>query len=147
MVVPRFVDQALSGRPVTVYGDGQQTRTFNHVCDAVRAILGLAECDRAIGGIFNVGGRERISIEGLAHFVKDLLGSRSEIIHVPYNEAYEEGFEDMQKRVPDISKIRELIGFEPQLSLKQIILDVAEYQRSGISSNGVPRPSRALVTL
>jgi UDP-glucose 4-epimerase len=129
MVVPRFVEQALMDRPITVYGDGRQIRTFTHVRDAARAILGLAECERSVGQVFNVGGKDPISIRDLARFVKDLLGSSSPIVFVPYEQAYEEGFEDMEKRVPDISKVRELIGFEPRLSLEQIIRDVAEYQK------------------
>ena len=129
MVLPRFVAQALSGRPITVYGDGTQGRTFSHVKDAVRAIIGLAECRRAIGEVFNVGGKEFISIRALAELVKDCLKSSSSIVHIPYEEAYEEGFEDMERRVPDIRKIRELIGFEPQLTLESMVLDVANDQR------------------
>ena len=130
MVVPRFVQQALSGEEITVYGDGQQTRTFTHIKDAVRAILKLVEHSGAIGEIFNVGGKEEVSIEGLALLVKEVLQSPSPIVHIPYEKAYEEGFEDMKKRVPDISKIRDLIAYEPQYSLRDIIVDVAEYQRS-----------------
>ena len=130
MVVPRFVRQALAGEPITVYGDGKQTRTFTHVKDAVWAILRLAEHPRAIGDIFNIGGREEISIDNLAHTVKDLLQSSSPILYVPYEEAYEEGFEDMRRRVPDITKIQELIGYEPKFTLKDMIRDVAEYERS-----------------
>lgn len=134
MVVPRFVQQALSGEEITVYGDGQQTRTFTHIKDAVRAILKLVEHPGAIGEIFNIGGKEEISIEGLAMLVKEVLQSPSPIVHIPYEKAYEEGFEDMKKRVPDISKIWKLIAYEPQYSLKDIILDVAGYQRSqGVS--------------
>jgi len=130
MVVPRFVQQALSGEEITVYGDGQQTRTFTHIKDAVRAILKLVKHSGAIGEIFNVGGKEEVSIEGLALLVKEVLQSPSPIVHIPYEKAYEEGFEDMKKRVPDISKIRDLIAYEPQYSLRDIIVDVAEYQRS-----------------
>ena len=130
MVVPRFVQQALSGEEITVYGDGQQTRTFTHIKDAARAILKLVEHSGAIGEIFNVGGKEEVSIEGLALLVKEVLQSPSPIVHIPYEKAYEEGFEDMKKRVPDISKIRDLIAYEPQYSLRDIIVDVAEYQRS-----------------
>jgi UDP-glucose 4-epimerase len=134
MVVPRFVEQSLSGRPITVYGSGTQIRTFTHVKDAVRAIIGLAECNDAIGEVYNVGGKECISICGLAELVKRLLNSSSSIVRIPYEEAYEQGFEDMERRVPDLTKIRHLIGFEPQLSLEQMILDVADYQRSFVSA-------------
>ena len=129
MVVPRFVQQALAGEPITVFGDGKQTRTFTHVRDAVSAILKLVEHPGATGEIFNIGGKEEISIERLAHLVKDLLQSSSPIVHIPYDEAYEEGFEDMRRRVPDISKIQNLIGYEPQYSLQDIILDVAKFHK------------------
>jgi len=130
MVVPRFVQQALQGEPITVYGDGKQTRTFTHVKDAVWAILKLVEHSGAIGEIFNIGGREEVSIEALASTVKEVLDSSSPIVYVPYEEAYEEGFEDMRKRDPDISKIENLIGFEPKCDLEDIIRDVAEYRRN-----------------
>jgi UDP-glucose 4-epimerase len=129
MVVPRFVAQALAGEPMTVFGDGKQTRTFTHVLDAVGAIVQLVETPRAVGEIFNIGGAEEISIEGLAHFTKDLLGSSSPIIYMPYEQAYEEGFEDMRRRVPDVRKLRELCGYHPRRTLKDIILDVAVYQQ------------------
>lgn len=129
MVIPRFVQQALAGDPITVFGDGKQTRTFTHVKDAVWAILRLVDQPKAIGEIFNIGGKEEVSIESLAHLVKEVLQSSSPIVHIPYERAYEEGFEDMRKRVPDISKIQSLIGYEPQFALKDIILDVAEYQK------------------
>lgn len=130
MVVPCFVQQALAGEPITVFSDGQQSRTFTHVKDAVWAILQLIEYPNAIGEIFNVGGKEEISIENLALLVKDLLKSPSPVVYVPYEQAYEEGFEDMRKRVPDISKIQTLIGYEPKCSIEDIILDVAEYQKA-----------------
>jgi len=133
MVVPRFVQQALRGEPITVFGDGKQTRTFTHVKDVVRAILELAEHPSAVGEIFNIGSKEEISIEKLAHRVKALLESPSPIVYIPYENAYEEGFEDMRKRVPDISKIRNLIGYEPHYSLDDIIRDVAEYQKANRS--------------
>jgi UDP-glucose 4-epimerase len=130
MVVPRFVQQALADEPITVYGDGSQTRTFTHVKDAVWAILKLAEHPKAVAGIFNVGGGEEIPIGDLAHLVKDLLGSDSPIIHVLYEQAYEEGFEDVARRAPDISKIQELIGYIPRYTIKDIVLDVAAHQAS-----------------
>jgi UDP-glucose 4-epimerase len=129
MVVPRFVRQALTAEPITVYGDGTQTRTFTHVKDAVSAIMRLADHPAAIGEIFNIGGNEEISIEGLARLVKDQLQSGSSIVHVPYEDAYEEGFEDMQKRVPDTTKIRDLVAFEPGYTIQDIVRDVAEYEK------------------
>jgi len=130
MVVPRFVQQALAAEPITVFGDGKQTRTFTHVKDAVWAILKLVNHPRAVGEIFNIGGKEEISIEGLAQLVKEVLQSPSPIVYIPYEQAYEEGFEDMRKRVPDIGKIQELVGFDPNFSSKDMILDVAEYQKN-----------------
>lgn len=132
MVVPRFVQQALSREPITVYGDGKQTRTFTHVKDAVWAILRLVEHPGAVGEIFNIGGNEEISIENLACLVKEVLQSRSPVVHIPYDEAYEEGFEDMRKRVPDITKIQDLIGYEPKYGLKDVIVDVAEHQKNNL---------------
>jgi len=130
MVVPRFVQQALTGQPITVYGDGKQTRTFTHVRDAIMAILKLVDQPGAIGEIFNIGGKEEISIEKLAKLVKKVLKSPSSIVHIPYEKAYEEGFDDMRKRVPDIGKIETLIGFEPKCNLRDIVCDVAEYQKN-----------------
>jgi UDP-glucose 4-epimerase len=134
MVVPRFVRQALAGEPITVFGDGKQTRTFTHVYDAVQAIARLTEHPGAIGEIFNVGGKEEITIEGLASLVKEVLQANSPTLYIAYEDAYEEGFEDMRKRVPDISRVRKLIGYEPQFTIKDIILDVAEYQKQGGAS-------------
>jgi len=130
MVVPRFVHQALAGEPITVFGDGKQTRTFTHVKDVVWAILKLVKHPGAIGEVFNIGGKDEVSIETLARTVKEVLDSSSPIVCIPYEEAYEEGFEDMRKRVPDISKIENLIGYEPKCDLKDIIRDVAEYRRN-----------------
>jgi UDP-glucose 4-epimerase len=129
MVVPSFVNQALNGEPITVYGDGKQTRSFTHVKDAVGAILKLVEHPEAVGEIFNIGGVDEITIEGLAHTVKDLLQSPSTITYIPYDKAYEQGFEDMRKRAPDISKIERIIGYKPHYRLGDIIADVAEYQK------------------
>ncbi len=129
MVLPSFVQQALEDRPITVYGDGQQTRTFTHVQDAVGAILKLAQQSEAVGGIFNIGGREEISIDKLARLVKDVVQSPYSIVHIPYEQAYEEGFEDMRRRVPDISKIEKLIGYQPKWSLRETVTDVADHLR------------------
>ncbi|CEP67177.1 NAD-dependent epimerase/dehydratase [Moorella glycerini] len=129
MVVPRFVRQALAGEPITVYGDGNQTRSFTYVGDAVRAIIDLMACPRAEGEIFNVGSGQVISINDLAREVLALTGSSSPIIHLDYEEVYGNSFEDMQERTPDITKIKEYIGFEPRVDLKGILVKVVEYFR------------------
>lgn len=129
MVVPRFVQQALAGEPITVYGTGEQSRTFGHVADVVDALVRLVDCPKAVGEIFNVGGQGEITITGLAQKVKILLNSSSPIQYVPYEQAYEGGFEDMYRRVPDISKIRALVGYQPTHTLDEIILDVAKQQQ------------------
>jgi len=128
MVIPTFVKQALAGRPITVYGDGQQTRCFGYVGDVVGALIGLMENETAVGQVFNIGSNEEISILDLARRVKDLTHSSSEIVFVPYDEAYEEGFEDMPRRIPDISKVSELVGFKPKMSLDGILKSVIDYQ-------------------
>ncbi|MBN1810015.1 MAG: GDP-mannose 4,6-dehydratase [Planctomycetes bacterium] len=129
MVLPRFVQQALKGDPVTVYGDGSQTRTFSDVREIVPALADLMACDAARGEVVNLGGREEISIAGLAELVKSTLDSDSEIVFVPYDQAYGGSFEDMPRRVPDLSKVRKLIGFEPQSTTEDIIRRVADAMR------------------
>ncbi len=129
MVVPSFVQQALLGHPITVYGDGEQTRSFTYVDDVVSALLQLMEHPQAAGEVFNVGNSEEISINDLASLVKKTVGGDSEIVHIPYEEAFEKGFEDMQRRVPDISKINKLIGFNPTVSLDESIKRIIEYYR------------------
>lgn len=128
MVIPTFVKQALSGRPITVYGDGKQSRCFGYVGDVVGALTKLMDHPEAVGKVFNVGSNEEISILGLAERVKNLTQSKSEIVFVPYDEAYEEGFEDMPRRVPDISKVGDLIGFRPEMSLDGILNSVINFQ-------------------
>jgi UDP-glucose 4-epimerase len=130
MVIPTFVRQALAGRPITVYGDGTQTRCFGYVGDVVGALIGLMDKDEAVGQVFNIGSHEEVSILELARRVKEITGSTSEIVLVPYSEAYEEGFEDMPRRVPDITKVRNLVGFEPREKLDGIIEKVVEFQRA-----------------
>ena len=125
MVVPRFVEQALSGRPLTIYGDGTQRRWFCHVSDVVAALQALLGSTEAEGQVFNVGAQEEISILGLADKVLAVTGSSSDIVVIPYDEAYEHGFEDMPRRVPDTARIRGLIGWEPTRDLDTIIKDVA----------------------
>ena len=127
MVVPRFVSSALKNEPIEVYGTGEQIRCFCHVDDAVRALLLLMESEQAVGQVFNVGNNQQISIMDLAKRVIELTNSKSEIIIVPYAEAYPEGFEDMQRRVPDISKINMVLGWSPQIGLNQIVKDIAAF--------------------
>jgi UDP-glucose 4-epimerase len=128
MVIPTFVKQALASRPITVFGDGKQTRCFGYVGDIVAALVKLMDHPDTVGQVFNLGSDEEISILSLAKRIKELTGSESEIVFVPYDEAYEEGFEDMPRRVPDTSKARELIGFRPEMDLDGILRSVIEYQ-------------------
>lgn len=121
MVIPRFISQALRGEPITVYGTGEQIRSFTYVSDTVDALMQLAVCEDAVGETFNIGGNEPISIKELAVLIKNKTKSSSPIIFVPYEKAYESGFEDMLKRVPDITKIHSLIGFQPRVGLHQIL--------------------------
>ena len=129
MVVPSFVQQALLGHPITVYGDGKQSRSFTYVDDVVSALLQLMEHPQATGEVFNVGNSEEISINDLASLVKKMVGSESQIVHISYDEAFEKGFEDMQRRIPDITKIKKLIGFNPTVSLEESIKRIVEYYR------------------
>ena len=128
MVIPTFVKQALAGRPITVYGDGKQSRCFCYVGDVVGALMRLMDEPKAIGEVFNVGSNQEITILNLARKVKELTKSDSEITFTPYDEAYEEGFEDMPRRIPDISKANKLVGFKPQVTLDGILKSVIEYQ-------------------
>lgn len=127
MVVPRFVSAALKNQPLEVYGNGDQIRCFCHVEDAVRAMLLVADSDQAVGNVFNIGNNQQISILELAKKVIEVTGSNSEIVKIPYSKAYPKGFEDMQRRVPDISKIKKFLGWTPLIRLDQIIRDVAAY--------------------
>jgi UDP-glucose 4-epimerase len=129
MVVPSFVRQALAGQPITVFGDGKQSRCFTHVSDSVRGLIGLLEKESAFGQVFNLGGTVEISMAELAKKVRELCRSRSEIVLVPYEKAYEEGFEDMPRRVPDISKIGALIDWRPVIGMDQILTDVIDFCR------------------
>jgi UDP-glucose 4-epimerase len=128
MVIPTFVKQALCGHPITVHGDGKQSRSFTFVGDVVKALIRLANDAGAVGQVFNIGNGQETTIEALAKLVKDMSHSSSEIIFVPYAEAFEEGFEDMPRRVPDLSKIQKLIGFAPTLDLRGILSTVIDYQ-------------------
>jgi UDP-glucose 4-epimerase len=130
MVIPNFVSQALSDLPITVYGDGKQTRSFTYVTDVVNGIIDLANHERAIGDVFNIGNPNGITIEELARKVKQLTKSKSEIVYIPYDQAYGEGFEDMRYRVPDITKIHNLIGYNPKVGLDDILLKIIERTNS-----------------
>ena len=127
MVVPRFVSAALKNEPLTVYGTGSQSRCFCHVYDAVAGVLAVIGTDATLGEVFNIGNDEEITIENLAHEVIELTGSSSKIEKVLYEKAYNPGFEDMQRRVPDISKIKRIVGWSPKLSLDAIISDIATH--------------------
>ena len=129
MVVPRFVKQALENKDITVYGSGKQSRCFLHVKDVVDTLPKVIENPKAYGQVFNIGSQEEITIEGLAEKVIGITGSRSKIVRIPYEKAYEEGFEDMEKRVPDTTKIRNLTGYKPTADLKSIIEDVVRYTK------------------
>jgi UDP-glucose 4-epimerase len=130
MVLPNFVRQALAGEPLTVYGTGKQTRCFGYVGDVVEALEKLMTCPEALGEVFNLGNDLEVSIEELAHRVRRIAGSQSEVVYVPYNQAYEEGFEDMLRRVPSLEKIRSFIGYQPKTSLDQIIESVVQHERA-----------------
>jgi UDP-glucose 4-epimerase len=135
MVIPRFVNQAMKGEPITVYGDGNQTRTFTHVDEVVIAMMKLMESPKAIGEVVNIGGVEEVSIYQLASKIKSMVGSKSELKLIPYNEAYPKDFEDMQRRVPSTEKLQSLIGFAPTVKLDQILTDVVNDFKAKEKSN------------
>ena len=129
MVIPNFVRQALAGQPITVFGDGTQSRSFTYVGDVVKAMVALIDEPRAVGQVFNIGNGNEISIGDLAAKVKQMTGSSSEIVTVPYEKAYEAGFEDMPRRVPDISRIKSLVGYAPTVELDETLRRVIEHFR------------------
>jgi UDP-glucose 4-epimerase len=129
MVIPNFVRQALAGQPITVFGDGTQSRSFTYVGDVVKAMVALIDEPRAVGQVFNIGNGKEISIRELAEKVKQMTGSRSEIVTVPYEKAYEAGFEDMARRVPDIGRIQALVGYAPTVELDETLVRVIEHFR------------------
>ncbi len=151
MVLPNFVRQALLNQPITVFGTGQQSRCFGYVKDVVRAVHCLTECERAVGEVFNIGTSEEITIGALAELIRSQLGSQSRIVHVPYEKAYEEGFEDMMRRVPSVDKLERFIGYRPATPLRTIISSVADDLRPRLklaqASQGQPAyaPLRAAV--
>jgi UDP-glucose 4-epimerase len=134
MVIPTFVRQALAGEPITVYGDGRQTRSFTYVGDVVDGLLRLVNEPRALGQVFNIGNTQEISILDLARRIKAVTGSTSEIVLIPYDEAYEAGFEDMPRRVPDLRKIQALVGYEPTVPLDDILQRVVLHGRGAHAS-------------
>jgi UDP-glucose 4-epimerase len=125
MVVPRFVHAALSNEPITIYGDGNQTRCFAHVFDVVDAVIALAFAENSTGRVVNIGNNFEISINDLAKKIIEETNSKSQIVYLPYEEAYGEGFEDMDRRVPNIELIRELVGWQPKRDLSTMIADIA----------------------
>jgi UDP-glucose 4-epimerase len=135
MVVPRFINQALQGEPITVYGDGLQSRCFCYVTDVVGALMEVMETPQAVGQIFNIGSQQEITILDLAKQVKKITGSKSEIVHIPYDQAYEFGFEDMTRRVPDVSKINKIIGWTPRVPLDEMLYAIAQDIASKNNSN------------
>lgn len=144
MVVPRFVAQALAGEPITVYGDGTQSRSFTYVGDVVRALLGLIEHPDAVGEVFNVGNGEEITIRALAERIRTMTSSASPIVTIPYDEAYEAGFEDMPRRVPDIAKIRALVGYEPRVGLHDMLCEIiGEAERAAARRRSAARVAQA----
>jgi UDP-glucose 4-epimerase len=135
MVIPNFVRQALACEDITVYGDGSQSRCFTHVSDVVGALIGLIESRKAVGEVYNIGSDREVTILELAEKVKSLTGSDSSIVFTPYDQAYEEGFEDMLRRVPDLSKIHKLIEYRPTVDLDEILESVIDYQRSELAAS------------
>lgn len=127
MVLPNFVQKALIGKPIIIYGDGSQSRSFTHIDDVVESLVKLMDAPQAVGQVINVGNQEEITIQGLAELVKEMTESVSEIEHISYDRAYGPGFEDMQRRSPDIGKLKNLIGYEPRHDLRAIVQSVIDY--------------------
>jgi UDP-glucose 4-epimerase len=142
MVIPSFVRQALNGDPITVYGNGKQSRSFTFVGDVVDGVIKLVSEPRAVGQVFNIGNTEEITILALAERIRALTGSSSEIVFVPYDEAYAAGFEDMPRRVPDLTKIREIVGYRPTMGLDEILRAVIDWERGRTGSWEAGRPAK-----
>ena len=143
MVIPNFVRQALKGEDITVYGDGSQSRCFTHVSDVVGALMQLIESQKAVGEVYNIGSDREVTILELAERIKSLTGSDSRIVFMPYDQAYEEGFEDMLRRVPDLSKINKLIDYRSTFDLNEILGSVIDYQRSELATSSFRRQAAA----
>jgi len=142
MVIPNFVQQALLGQDITIYGDGTQTRCFTHVSDVVKALIRVAEHPNAVGEVYNIGSDQETTILELAEQIRRMTESDSRLVFVPYDEAYEAGFEDMMRRVPDISKIRNLIDYHPTINLEGILSSIIEYHRvKMVGELGIPASS------
>lgn len=143
MVIPSLIKQALAGRDMTVYGDGTQTRCFTYISDAISALIALAEHPKTNGEVYNIGSTEEVSILALARKIRELTGSQSKIVFVPYDQAYEHGFEDMMRRVPDLTKINQLIGYAPTTSLDEILLHTIRHHAQQIVTmkNGHKTPA------
>ena len=135
MVIPTFVRQALAGEPITVFGDGTQSRAFTYVGDVVTGLLGLAASDAVVGEVYNIGNHEEISMMNLAIKVKAMTGSASEIVLIPYDQAYEAGFEDMPRRVPNLRKIRAAVGYQPTVGLDEILARVIAHERAAAAAH------------
>jgi len=127
MVIPTFVRQALANQPITVFGDGTQSRSFTYVGDVVKGLLALVKTPKAVGEVFNIGNGQEISMHALAEQIKRMTGSSSEIVLIPYDQAYEAGFEDMPRRVPDLTKIKALVGYQPRVHLEEILTRVIDH--------------------
>jgi UDP-glucose 4-epimerase len=140
MVVPSFIRRALRGEPLLVHGDGSQTRAFTCVKDVVRALIDLAVEEQAVGTIFNIGGLREVTILELAQIIKEMTGSSSEISFVPYSCVYGEGFDDVPRRLPDVTKLRSLLGYQPDRELRQILEDMIAHERKGLSSSAADSP-------
>jgi UDP-glucose 4-epimerase len=134
MVIPNFVRQALTNKPITIYGNGKQQRAFGYVGDVVGALTALMDSDRTNGEVFNVGNEIEIGIKDLAKLIKKMTGSRSELVYVPYDKAYEAGFEDMPRRVPNLTKIRKCIGYRPRTQLPEILQRVIDFERAQLAA-------------
>jgi UDP-glucose 4-epimerase len=146
MVLPTFVRQAVRGEAITVHGDGKQSRSFTYVGDVVDALIKLSECERAVGGVFNIGNRQEVTMDELALMVKAAANSKSQVQHIPYDQAYGPGFEDMPRRVPDISKICSYIQWEPRIQLDEIIKRVVDYYfglKEEATADEIPQPTLA----
>src|SRR5579872_160768 len=148
MVIPNLVKQALTGAEMTVYGDGSQTRCFTYISDAVSALISLAEHPKAQGEVYNIGSVEEISILMLARKTREMAASDNKIVMIPYDRAYEAGFEDMMRRVPDLAKIKKLIGYQPSMNLDEILLDTIKFHIEKLAlphNNGHRRVGRVVV--
>ncbi len=137
MVIPSMIQRACAGRPIEVFGDGEQTRCFSYVGDVVRGVMLLADCTDAHGEVFNIGTDEEVSINELARRVREKCGSSSPIVHIPYEEIYGHSFEDMRRRVPDLSKIHEFVGYRPEVGLDELLQRTIEYLPDELAANRV----------